>query len=140
MESIRRHAMRPRLIAAVAIAAFGAISCIASDEVFGRSQPYGSTIGLGWDLLLALPFLLVGIAVLFTGMSMVAAVVTAIALGVLVVLSYHSANTDSSSTASIALLAPWMTGVPLVLVAWIVDAGVRAGRDWRGWRRDGRRV
>ena len=132
--------MRPRLIAAVAIAAFGAISCIASDEVFGRSEPYGSTIGVGWDLLLALPFLLVGIALLFTGMSMAAAVVTAIALGVLVVFSYHSANTDSSSTASIALLVPLTTGVPLVLVAWVVDAGVRAGRDWRDWRRDGRRV
>jgi hypothetical protein len=128
--------MRRRAVIAIVIAATGAATCIASDYVFGASEPYGTTIGVPWDLLIAIPFGLLSLLVLVTGMSIVVALVVAVGLATLTVFSYHAANTDSSSTAGLALLGPWSTGIPLVVAAWIVDAAVRGLRGRRGYARE----
>ena len=135
-----RGAPRTRVATAAAIAIAGAATCVASDYVFGARDPYGATIGIGWDLLLALPFGFVSVLVLVTGMSLVSAFAAAASLAGIAVVSYEWANTNASSTAPVALLAPWTTGIPLVVAVWIVDAAVRAGTGWRGWRRDERRA
>ena len=81
--------------------------------------------GPGWDVLLAAPFLLLALLLLTTGMSAPAAVLAALGLGAITTLAFWSFATSDLSTAAVGLLALWFYGFPLVLLTFVLDAGVR---------------
>jgi hypothetical protein len=132
---------RARAAVAAAILTGGAATCIASDYSFGSRMPddYGSgVVGVPWDLAIAMPFALLAALVLLAGMSFAGAAVTALILGALCSYAYYAFDTSTSSTAAIALLAPWTAGFPLVVIAFGLDAAARGAREWWKWRRPAR--
>lgn len=130
--SLRGAGSRPA--AAGAIVAAGAAICIASDYWFGThglDQFGNQVVGAQWDLVIAAPFaLLAGLTLLFA-MSIVGAVVTAALLAAVCVLSYWAVDTSTSSTAAIGLFYPWLLGLPLIVIGYVVDAAARGVVAWR---------
>jgi hypothetical protein len=124
---------RRRLSLAFAIAIGGPLFTILADLWFAHRFPTYAEghwlAGPGWDVLLAAPFLLLALLLLTTGLSAPAAVLAALGLGAMTALAFWSFATSDSSTAAVDLLALWFYGFPLVLLAFVVDAAVRA---WAG--------
>ncbi len=136
-----RETKRARLVLAALLIVAGAGLCIASDYWFGThaSDGFGrQVIGAQWDLVISAPFALLAVLVMLTRMSAPGALITAAALGFVCAISYDGATSSSSSTAAIGYLYPWLLGIPLVVVCYVIDAGARGVAAWRDWRRDPR--
>jgi hypothetical protein len=136
-----RQASWGRLALAAAIIFGGAALCIASDYWFGThaTNDLGrQAIGAQWDLVLSTPFALLGLVILWLGMSAPGALVTAGALGYICVTSYESVTSSSSSTAAIGYVYPWLVGIPVVFTGYALDAAVRGAHGRRLWRHNAR--
>ena len=127
--TLRQTSTSRRLLVAV-IALGGPAFCIAADYWIASQHPRyaeGSWLaGPLWDVALAAPFLLIAILLLVTGLSRLAAVVAAVVLGAIVAFALWSFATSDSSTASLAFLAPWFYGFPLIALVFALDAAARS--------------
>ena len=121
---------RRRLSFAFVIGLGGPLFTILADLLVARRFPTYAEghwlAGPGWDVLFAAPFLLVALLLFTTGMSASAAALAALGVGAIITLAFWSFATRDLSTAAVNLLAPWFYGFPLVLLVFVVDAGVRA--------------
>jgi hypothetical protein len=138
-----RESERKRVIAAALVVIAGTGLCIASDYWFGTHPSNGlgrQVIGARWDLVLSAPFAVLAVLVILTGMSTTGALLTAAALGFVCASSYDAVTSSGNSTAAIGYLSPWLFGIPLVVVCYMVDASARGVATRRGLRRDPRRL
>ena len=123
-----RETNRARFIFTALFIAAGATLCIASDYWFGSHSSNGlgrQVIGARWDLVISAPFALLAVLVLLTGMSAAGALLTAAALGFVCVSSYDAVTSSGNSTAAVGYVYPWLIGIPLVFVCYLIDAGAR---------------
>jgi hypothetical protein len=127
--TLRRTSPSRRTLVVV-LALGGPAFCVVADYWLASRYPrYADAswlAGPGWDVASAAPFVLLAILLLVTGLSRLAAVLAALALGAIFVFAFWSFATTDSSTASLALLAPWFYGFPLVGLVFAVDAGARS--------------
>jgi hypothetical protein len=127
--TLRRTSPSRRTLVVV-LALGGPAFCIVVDYWLASRYPRyaeGSwLVGPGWDVASAAPFLLLAILLLVTGLGRLAAALAAVALGAIFVLAVWSFATSDSSTAAVALLAPWLYGIPLVGLVFAVDAVARS--------------
>ena len=138
-----RESERARLVLAALLMVAGAGVCIASDYWFGTHASNGlgrQVVGARWDLLLSAPFAVLAVLVLLTGMSAAGALLTGAALGFVCASSYDAVTSSGSSTAAVGYLYPWLFGIPLVVVSYVIDAGARGVATRRGRRRNPRRL
>jgi hypothetical protein len=127
---------REWLVAATPVV-LGLAVTAASDYWFGHHNVYVKEFGPGvigpvGDVLISLPFWLISTLVFFRGLSYAATAIATAALGALVVLVFDSVASSTSSTAAVGYLAPWFTGIPLIVVVFLVDRALHATQ--RGWR------
>jgi hypothetical protein len=114
----------------VVLALGGPAFCIVVDYWLASRYPRyaeGSwLVGPGWDVASAAPFLLLAVLLLVTRLGRLAAALAVVGLGAIFVLAVWSFATTDSSTAAVALLAPWFYGFPLVGLVFAVNALARS--------------
>jgi hypothetical protein len=129
---------RGRLALVLVIGIGGPVFTVATDLwVAHRFPTYAEgrwLAGPAWDVIFAVPFVLLAVVLLVTGMSRLAAALAALGLAAIMALTFWSDATSDSSTAALAFLIPWLYGFPLVLLAFVVDAAVRAAAAYRARR------
>lgn len=130
----------PRWVVALVPPILGFATTVASDYWFGHHNVYvhdfgPRVLGAGADAFISLPFWLISTFYLLRLYSTGAAAFATLALGALTVLAFDSVASSTSSTAVIGYFATWITGIPFLLFAVVVDRvidGARAG--WTVWR------
>jgi hypothetical protein len=120
---------RGRLVFAGAIATGGPLFAIAADLWLAHRYPkYADGRWLAgpiWDIVLAAPFYLLALLLLWTALSRPAAVLAALGLAGITVLGLWGYASSDLSTAALSLFAPMFYGFPLVLLVFVLDAAAR---------------
>ena len=133
-----------RAVFAGLIVIVGAVLCLANDRYWQSKVPPLEIIGGGYPpiqpptfdsvlgdlVLVAFPFYLLAAMVLITRVHRLAVAAAFAALTVLTVFEFRWDHLTDSSTASLAYLAALIYGIPIVVLAVVLD---RFGREL--WRR-----
>ena len=121
-----------RLLPAAGIATLGVACCVANDWWYAHYSDLSEVTGyhrieVSSDLFLSVPFWLAALLLAVRRLSLATAVVVVALLAALTSYSYFSAETSQSSTAPVAYIGIWAIGIPLVLIAVVIDEA----RQWR---------